>query len=62
MNRYDFLALEVLKAWIEPDHKNPRTLHHRGHGVFMGAGDIISLAIAQKKCRRLMLSTPRASR
>jgi len=42
-NRYDFFVLEVLKAWIAPDRKNPRTLHHRGYGVFMVAGDSIRL-------------------
>jgi flavin reductase (DIM6/NTAB) family NADH-FMN oxidoreductase RutF len=43
MNRYDFFVLEVLKAWIEPACKNPRTLHHRGRGVFMVAGNTITL-------------------
>lgn len=43
-NRYNFFVLEVLKAWIEPGCKNPRTLHHRGYGVFMVAGDSIRLA------------------
>ena len=48
MNRYDFFVLEVLKAWIEPGHENPRTLHHRGHGMFMIAGDTISLPSRMK--------------
>jgi hypothetical protein len=33
----------VLTAWIVPGRKKPRTLHHRGHGVFMVAGDSIRL-------------------
>ena len=43
MNRYDFFVLEVLKAWTEPGQENPRTLHHRGYGAFMVAGDTIKL-------------------
>jgi flavin reductase (DIM6/NTAB) family NADH-FMN oxidoreductase RutF len=41
VNRYNFFVLEVVKAWIDPTHKNPRTLHHRGRGVFMVAGETI---------------------
>lgn len=43
-NRYNFFVLEVVKAWIDRTHKNPRTLHHRGYGVFMVAGESITLA------------------
>ena len=43
MNRYNFFVLEVVKAWIDPAAKDPRTLHHRGRGVFMVAGDSIRL-------------------
>jgi len=32
-----------VKAWIDPAVKDPRTLHHRGRGVFMVAGESISL-------------------
>jgi flavin reductase (DIM6/NTAB) family NADH-FMN oxidoreductase RutF len=42
-NRYDFFVLEVLKAWIDRSCKNPRTLHHRGRGAFMVAGETITL-------------------
>jgi flavin reductase (DIM6/NTAB) family NADH-FMN oxidoreductase RutF len=42
-NRYNFFVLEVLKAWIEPSCKDPRTLHHRGRGAFMVAGQTIAL-------------------
>jgi len=40
-NRYDLFVLEVLKAWIAPACKAPRTLHHRGYGAFMVAGETI---------------------
>lgn len=33
VKRYNFFVLEVLKAWIDPACKNPRTLHHRGRGA-----------------------------
>ena len=42
VNRYNFFVLEVLKAWIDPQCKDPRTLHHRGRGKFMVAGETVS--------------------
>jgi len=42
-NRYNFFVLEVVKAWIDPARKDPRTLHHRGRGAFMVAGETIRL-------------------
>jgi flavin reductase (DIM6/NTAB) family NADH-FMN oxidoreductase RutF len=48
MNRYNFFVLEVVQAWIEPARKDPRTLHHRGHGAFMVAGETIKLASKMK--------------
>jgi len=44
LNRYNFFVLEVLKAWTDPAFKDPRTLHHRGRGAFMVAGETIQLA------------------
>lgn len=43
VNKYNFFVLEVLKAWLDPAQKNPRTLHHKGKGTFMVAGDTIKL-------------------
>jgi flavin reductase (DIM6/NTAB) family NADH-FMN oxidoreductase RutF len=43
-SRYNFFVLEVVKAWIAPSVKAPRTLHHRGHGVFMVADETLKLA------------------
>ena len=48
MNRYNFFVLEVLKAWIDPACKDPRTLHHRGRGAFMVAGETIKLPSKMK--------------
>jgi len=33
----------VLKAWIDPAQKNPKTIHHRGYGSFAVDGEIIKL-------------------
>ncbi len=41
--RYCFFVLEVVKAWIDPAVKDPRTLHHLGRGRFMVAGRTIRL-------------------
>jgi hypothetical protein len=41
--KYNFFILKVLKAWIDPTRKDPRTIHHRGRGVFMVAGETIKL-------------------
>lgn len=42
-NRYGFVVLEVVAAWADSAAKNPRTLHHRGRGAFMVAGETIRL-------------------
>jgi flavin reductase (DIM6/NTAB) family NADH-FMN oxidoreductase RutF len=46
--QYNFFILEVLKAWIDPARKNPRTLHHLGKGRFMVAGRTITLPSKMK--------------
>lgn len=43
VNKYNFFVLEVVRAWVDPAQKKPRTLHHQGRGVFMVAGDTIKL-------------------
>jgi flavin reductase (DIM6/NTAB) family NADH-FMN oxidoreductase RutF len=43
VNKYNFFVLEVVKAWIDPAQKDPRTLHHQGRGVFVVDGDRIKL-------------------
>jgi flavin reductase (DIM6/NTAB) family NADH-FMN oxidoreductase RutF len=48
VNRYNFFVLEVVKAWIDPTIRDPRTLHHRGRGVFMIAGKAIKLPSRMK--------------
>jgi flavin reductase (DIM6/NTAB) family NADH-FMN oxidoreductase RutF len=46
--RYNLFILEVLKAWIDPARKDPRTIHHRGRGAFMVAGETIRLPSKMK--------------
>jgi flavin reductase (DIM6/NTAB) family NADH-FMN oxidoreductase RutF len=48
VNRYGFFILEVVKAWIDPGVKDARTLHHRGRGAFMVAGETIRLRSRMK--------------
>jgi flavin reductase (DIM6/NTAB) family NADH-FMN oxidoreductase RutF len=48
VDRYNFFILEVVKAWIDPSRKDPRTLHHRGRGSFMVAGETITLPSRKK--------------
>ena len=46
--RYGFVVLEVVKAWIDPAAKDPKTLHHRGGGRFMVAGRTLRLPSRMK--------------
>ncbi|HJV76056.1 MAG TPA: flavin reductase family protein [Noviherbaspirillum sp.] len=46
--KYCLFILEVIQAWVDPKVKNPRTLHHRGMGNFMVAGEQIKLKSKMK--------------
>lgn len=46
--KYSLFVLEVVKAWVDPDTRNPRTMHHRGRGAFMVAGETIKLRSRMK--------------
>ncbi len=46
--KYGFFVLEVVKAWMDPAFRQPRTLHHRGRGTFMVAGEILKLPSKMK--------------
>ena len=41
MHKYNLFLLEVLKAWSDPAHKNPKTIHHHGYGRFVVDGEMI---------------------
>jgi flavin reductase (DIM6/NTAB) family NADH-FMN oxidoreductase RutF len=43
VNTYNLFVLEVLKAWVDPSQKNPKTLHHHGYGRFAIDGKMITL-------------------
>ncbi len=46
--KYNFFILEVVQAWIDPKQKDPRTVHHRGHGVFTIDGETIKVPSRMK--------------
>lgn len=48
VNRYNFFVLEVVAAWVDPQCKEPRTLHHSGWGAFMVGGHTMRLRSAKK--------------
>lgn len=48
VEKYCLFVLEVVKAWIDPAQKHPRTIHHQGRGVFMIAGEAIKLPSRMK--------------
>jgi flavin reductase (DIM6/NTAB) family NADH-FMN oxidoreductase RutF len=43
VNQYNLFILEVLKAWIDPAQKHPKTIHHHGCGRFAVDGEMIKL-------------------
>jgi flavin reductase (DIM6/NTAB) family NADH-FMN oxidoreductase RutF len=48
VNLYNFLVLEVVKAWIDPAVKDPRMIHNRGRRIFVVAGETIKLPSRMK--------------
>ncbi len=40
---HNLFILEVLKAWIDPKQRRPRTIHHTGYGTFVVDGETIRL-------------------
>ena len=43
VNTRNLFVLEVLKAWIDPTQRNPKTIHHHGYGKFVVDGEAIKL-------------------
>lgn len=43
VKKYNLFVMEVVKAWVDPKVKDPRTLHHRGNGLFAIDGKTIKL-------------------
>ena len=48
VEKYGLFVIEVVKAWVDASLKNPRTLHHRGMGLFMIAGESVKLPSRMK--------------
>jgi flavin reductase (DIM6/NTAB) family NADH-FMN oxidoreductase RutF len=44
VGEYNLFVLEVVKAWIDPAQKNPKTIHHHGYGEFIVDGKTIKLS------------------
>jgi flavin reductase (DIM6/NTAB) family NADH-FMN oxidoreductase RutF len=44
VNEYNLFVLKVVKAWIDPAQKKPKTIHHHGFGEFIVDGKKIKLA------------------
>ena len=42
-SRYGMLIWEVKKAWVDRGRRNPRTIHHAGHGEFVADGRRLKL-------------------
>jgi hypothetical protein len=46
--KYNFFILEVVKAWLDPAQKHPKTIHHQGMGMFAVDGETIRLPSKMK--------------
>src|SRR5271157_226631 len=43
VDKYNLFVLEVLQAWSDPAQKDPKTIHHRGYGMFAVDDEMIKL-------------------
>ncbi|MGA2349234.1 MAG: flavin reductase family protein [Terracidiphilus sp.] len=43
VSKFNIFILEVVKAWIDPAQKHPKTIHHHGYGRFAVDGEMIKL-------------------
>jgi flavin reductase (DIM6/NTAB) family NADH-FMN oxidoreductase RutF len=43
VKKYNLFILQVLKAWIDPAQRNPKTIHHQGYGKFVVDGETLKL-------------------
>ena len=53
VNSYNLFILKAVKAWINPNRKEQRTMHHQGNGTFRIDGKIIDLRKRMVKWREL---------
>jgi len=43
VDRFGIIVLEVVKAWVDPQQKRPKTIHHHGYGNFVVDGKALAL-------------------
>lgn len=43
VNTYCIFVFEVVKAWVDPAQKNPKTFHHHGAGTFAVDGETLKI-------------------
>jgi hypothetical protein len=43
VNQQSLFVLEVLQAWVDPEHKKPKTIHHQEYGNFAVDGETIRI-------------------
>ncbi len=43
VGKYNLFIFEVLKAWVDPAQKKPKTIHHQGYGRFVVDGATIKM-------------------
>ncbi len=48
VDKYNLFIVEVVKAWINPAKKNPKTIHHLGNGIFTVDGKTIKIPSKMK--------------
>lgn len=48
VEKYNIFILEVLKAWVTPFKKKPKTIHHWGNGLFVVDGKEIKTSSKKK--------------
>ena len=41
--KYNLFILQVVRAWVDPAQKQPKTIHHHGYGRFVVDGATIRL-------------------
>ncbi len=47
--KYNIFIFEVVKAWITPAKKRPKTIHHAGNGLFIIDGKTMKLPFQSRK-------------
>jgi flavin reductase (DIM6/NTAB) family NADH-FMN oxidoreductase RutF len=43
VGKYNLFILEPVKAWIDTERKERRTIHHNGDGTFVVDGKVLNL-------------------